>query len=157
MDRVTRDPQAQAPIGPTHACWHESSWGHELDPGSLPAWKLCMYLPILSTPEFSEGCHNGRWQWDMIMRTTHAAALLSWVRTACGEQEILEAGTCKKSWRVLVTAAHLGGAAFEPFLDLSSVFLGLWLATGFQQKCKRHCTIITTRYVTSQVGVTWNP
>lgn len=37
---------------------------------------------------------------------------------------------------------HLNEAAFEPFLDFSSIFHGLWLATGFQQEHSSCCMVI---------------
>lgn len=42
---------------------------------------------------------------------------------------------------------HLDEAAFKPFLDSSSVFRGLWLATGFWQKHKSCCMVIMTNLV----------
>lgn len=67
MDRVTGDPRAQVPTGPHAHADVRAAGGHELEPGQLPAWQRCMYPTILSTPGFSEGCHSGHWQRDMIM------------------------------------------------------------------------------------------
>lgn len=37
---------------------------------------------------------------------------------------------------------HLDEVAFEPFLDFSSIFHGLWLATGFRQEHSSCCMVI---------------
>lgn len=42
---------------------------------------------------------------------------------------------------------HLHEAVFDPFLDFSSIFCGLWPATGFWQEHNSCCTIITTNLV----------
>lgn len=42
---------------------------------------------------------------------------------------------------------HLDEVAFEPFLDFSSVFCGLWPATGFWQEHNSCCMVITTNLV----------
>lgn len=75
-------------------------------------------------------------------------ASLSRERGACGEQEMLGAGTCKQSWRALVTVTWMK-SALEPFSDVSGLLHGLWAATRFQQKHN-----MTNSYGTSHVGVT---
>lgn len=62
----------------------------------------------------------------------NGTAPLSWERAARGEQEMLGAGTCKQSWRALVTVTGMK-SAFEPFSDSSGLLHGLWAATRFQQ------------------------
>lgn len=42
---------------------------------------------------------------------------------------------------------HLDEVAFEPFLDFSGVFCGLWPATGLRQEHNSCCTVITTDLV----------
>lgn len=42
---------------------------------------------------------------------------------------------------------HLDEVAFEPFLDFSSVFRGLWPATRFWQEHNSCCMVIMTNLV----------
>lgn len=42
---------------------------------------------------------------------------------------------------------HLDEVGFEPFLDVSGVFRGLWPATGFRQEHNSCCTVIMTSLV----------
>lgn len=101
MDRVTRDPLAQAPDGPhVHADVKAAgdtiqSWGHDTEPVRLPSLAAPYITTVVSTPRFSEGCHNGLP--DMIMNLRMAHCCSSRGRAACGEQKILGAVTCKQS------------------------------------------------------------